>query len=519
MAITPAAGWMVDPNNPNGVVPIGSQASVNNPNTKLITPSQAPTTPVQPVASSGIITRTSTASTPAPTSTVTQPTPTPSQNTSTPSPAPTTIDATYFIQPGETSDQYTARIAAYNASKNATPTTPTTPTATDTTSTNADATHSGLLQSQANTAATNPLNDPSNPLVANLKSAQDAYSSFQQQIAAQNKALETGDQALPVVLGQEGAMQKQYAAKLDALQTAVNTAQTALGQAVNAYSAQTSAQNAATSQTQPGNAYTQVSPANTLVGANGQPITQSGSGSLMSPLTGQPFTSTGNPQGDSAVSGALQMIKNGAGYSNAVSAMNLGLYGTKALSSLQSGLPAGFNPNADDAKAAANAKNIGTVGTTPTDTAATGYASSQQAYIGASTAYTTAQLQAKNVQDILAKSGINSSNSQDWNTVVNKLSTRLGSANQTAYIAGLAELKQTYTNLLASVGAATPTVNGQQATDIFSPASTPSQIAAAVSALDNAAYAKLAPLYQQYQTYQAQLGGSGGSTTSSSFNW
>jgi hypothetical protein len=34
MAITPGAGWMVDPTNPNKVVPIGSLSTVNNPNTQ-----------------------------------------------------------------------------------------------------------------------------------------------------------------------------------------------------------------------------------------------------------------------------------------------------------------------------------------------------------------------------------------------------------------------------------------------------------------------------------------------------
>lgn len=32
MAITPGAGYMVDPNNPNAVIPIGSQSTINNPN-------------------------------------------------------------------------------------------------------------------------------------------------------------------------------------------------------------------------------------------------------------------------------------------------------------------------------------------------------------------------------------------------------------------------------------------------------------------------------------------------------
>lgn len=55
MAITPAAGYQIDPNNPNGVIPIGSQAQVNNPNALMpaanapVTPSPQPATPPAPV--------------------------------------------------------------------------------------------------------------------------------------------------------------------------------------------------------------------------------------------------------------------------------------------------------------------------------------------------------------------------------------------------------------------------------------------------------------------------------------
>lgn len=42
MAITPGPGYMIDPNNPNAVVPIGSQGSINNPNANIIAPGSAP---------------------------------------------------------------------------------------------------------------------------------------------------------------------------------------------------------------------------------------------------------------------------------------------------------------------------------------------------------------------------------------------------------------------------------------------------------------------------------------------
>lgn len=84
MAITPAAGYQIDPNNSNGVVPI-SQAAVNNPNANYFsqqTPvAQAPTTPVptQTTPSAPVAKPTQTAT----------PTPTPAP-TATPTPAPTT---------------------------------------------------------------------------------------------------------------------------------------------------------------------------------------------------------------------------------------------------------------------------------------------------------------------------------------------------------------------------------------------------------------------------------------------
>jgi hypothetical protein len=220
---------------------------------------------------------------------------------------------------------------------------------------------------------------------------------------------------------------------------------------------------------------------------------------------------TGNPTTDAATV-AQAVISGQMTYAQAQQSMNYA--GSAANNYLNSAiLAAGGNPENLEAQGAAQQSNVQTAGTTATQTASQGYQTSLQNYSNANAAYSTALQQAQNVQNILASTGINSSDSQDWNSAINSLSARLGSANQASYIAGLNELQQTYTSLLASVGAATPTVNGQQATAIFNPASTPAQIDAAITALNNAAYAKLSPLYTQVQQYQAALG-TGTSNTS-----
>ncbi len=56
MAITPGPGYMIDPNNPNGVIPIGSASTVNNPNANLISGSTAPA-PYVPPSTYGAVTQ------------------------------------------------------------------------------------------------------------------------------------------------------------------------------------------------------------------------------------------------------------------------------------------------------------------------------------------------------------------------------------------------------------------------------------------------------------------------------
>lgn len=153
-------------------------------------------------------------------------------------------------------------------------------------------------------------------------------------------------------------------------------------------------------------------------------------------------------------------------------------------------------------------QNAQTQGTAYTGAAAQGFQQSLQAYQTASTSYSQAQGQAQNLQTTMA--GINGINSQYANTAINKLKNQFGSAQYSSFITALSESQQAYINLLDSVGAATPTVNGEQATAILNPNSTPAQINAAIETLNQAAYAKLKPLYDQAQTYHNALNGGGG---------
>ncbi len=151
----------------------------------------------------------------------------------------------------------------------------------------------------------------------------------------------------------------------------------------------------------------------------------------------------------------------------------------------------------------AAASNIQTAGTTPTTAASAGYQQALTEYNDANTAFSQAKSQGELLKGAI--SGVNGIGARYGNVAVNALANQFGSADYTAFVTTLAEAQQAYTNLLASVGASTPTVNGRQADEILSPSSTPAQIDAAIKALDAAAMAKLNPLYQKVNTYQQNL--------------
>lgn len=236
------------------------------------------------------------------------------------------------------------------------------------------------------------------------------------------------------------------------------------------------------------------------------PVTQAGM--LTNPYTGQPL----NPSlVSNAVQQASQLVSNGTPITDpTVQALlsPFGFYGTSALVQAQQTLSGGnFNPANQSAAGQANAQNIGTAGTANTQVAASGYASTLPVYQQASTDFTTADQQAGNLLNTLKETGINSTNATDYNTTINGLASKLGSTQTTAFTTALTEAQQAYTKLLSSVGAATPTVNGEAATSVLNPSSTPAQIAESIDKLNEAAYAKLAPQYQQALNYYNQLHG------------
>ena len=207
----------------------------------------------------------------------------------------------------------------------------------------------------------------------------------------------------------------------------------------------------------------------------------------------------------------VQAIKSGnMGYTDGVN--SLASLSPTAKADVLAALGTGFDTVASDANASAKGSNITTGGTAATSAAASGLQSATNNYVAANTAYSTATAQSKNLQSTMTSTGINT-NPQFVNSKINALQNQLGSANYASFITSLNEARQAYTNLLSSVGASTPTVNGQQATDIFNQNSTPAQINAAIDALNQAAYAKLKPMYDQIGIYQSQLGGSGTGTT------
>lgn len=320
-----------------------------------------------------------------------------------------------------------------------------------------------------------------------------------QSTAAQQQALATGEEAALQGTGQQLTAQQQQA---EAVNNALGGANTQQATTVGGFNSAAGAANTAQSNVQSGlnSAGGLAAP---IVGQYGQAnygIGGQGGGAIQ---PNDPFYQTLQSYAQQAASGQYAAIPPQI-TSNAV--LNA------QMNEMAKQINPAYNPVTSAAQSAATASNVQTAGTTPTNTAAAGYGDAVRAYSDANTAYQTASQQATNVQKILADTGINSSSSQDWNKTVNLLSSRLGAANQAKYVAGLNELKQSYTNLLSSVGASTPTVNGQQATDIFNSASTPAQIDAAISALNDAAYAKLQPMYQQAQTYQSALQGGGSSS-------
>lgn len=466
-------------------------AGANNAVNGILGSLSANTTPFNP-ATQGTF---NTTPAPAPTPTLPQPTivsnlniPNPPQQTAQVAPATTQTDAISTNNGATAPVAPTAPIAPTQSNAPITPT-PTTPEGTP-------VSYSGLLGATATAAqGETPIEQEEEQIKNNYSNR---ITGLLPQINSEAGDLTTG--TTPVATGNAAIAAQTAAAETGQLQTAEQAALNPLEAEQTAQAAETTGlQGAATSAAPTGNF----------------PF-------VFNPTTGSYSVSGGDLQG--AISGGVQQAVSNPALYSALNDAITSTYGSAAAGMFQQAyIAAGGNPTTATAQGTTAAQNTITAGTTPTATAAAGYSTTLQNYNTANAAYQTitgngtSQGLAAQVQGILASSGINSSNSQDWNSAINSLSSRLGSENQAAYIAGLSELQQSYTNLLSSVGAATPTVNGQQALAIFNPASTPAQIDAAISALNNAAYSKLSPMYTQVQQYQSALqSGSGSSGTSGS---
>lgn len=335
-------------------------------------------------------------------------------------------------------------------------------------------------------AAIQALTDASNQSAPNISETNNEIANLRNDLASKTGDLTNQGGELSYQTGRIGALNTLEAAKESAAQSKLSNELTAQGQKITGLTSAASA-------LAPSNTFIQQPYNSQLLDSTGQPVQGSG-GSL-----------------DTAVQNAISQIKNGSGYANA--AATLSAYGPAGTNALLSALGPTFNINSSNAQAAAAASNIGTQGTLNTQIGAQGAQTATQNYIAANTAYQTASSQSQNLVNTLTSTGINN-NPQFVNQKVNALQNQLGSANYASFITALNETKQAYTNLLSSVGASTPTVNGQQATDIFNENSTPAQINAAITALNAAAYAKLQPLYDQIGTY-SNIGSSSNSNANS----
>lgn len=166
----------------------------------------------------------------------------------------------------------------------------------------------------------------------------------------------------------------------------------------------------------------------------------------------------------------------------------------------------------------AQASNINTQGTATTDIAKTGLSQATQDYQNIYSSYNAADAQTKTLQNILESTGINATNSSDYNKAINSLKNRLGDSNFASFNTALQELQSMYSGLL-SFGGGTPTSQEAQAISVLNPNSSAAQINASIQQLQNAANAKLTAQNDKVNRYQSALnGGSTNSSTNSNAN-
>lgn len=326
-----------------------------------------------------------------------------------------------------------------------------------------------------------------------VNNAQNALKNFQ--IAnANTEAAIAGDPnySLDTKTGIGALVANRVAQELPAYQTAVSNALQSQGQKITALG------NAGTLST-PSQTQTALSPSQTLYSTTG-------------PNAGTPIAglNAGGASGNAyqnAITTAANAVKNGMSYATALS--GLSSFGVPTASTdLLKALGPGFNVNANEGSAAAQQSNVQTGGTAVTNANAQGLGAAIQNYSNLNTAVQSAANLGQSLTSILAKGGVNTSDSTDLNSVVNTLAPRLGDTAFTNFVTALNDTRNAYQSIFTSAGQTTPTAADQSLLDALSPNSTVGQIVGALNTLNENAYSgRLEPAFQQVTSYHNALTG------------
>lgn len=205
-----------------------------------------------------------------------------------------------------------------------------------------------------------------------------------------------------------------------------------------------------------------------------------------------------------AVNNAVNLIKNGSGYANAVA--TLSQYGPQAEQQLLQALGTGFNVNASNAQAGAQAQNINTVGTATTQANNSVYQSSVQNYATATKQYDSLSGISEQLNETLSN-WQNNGRLTNVNQAINKIAGLTSDPSYQQFITALANTQAQYSSILGSAGVI-PTQATKDALSVLDPSSSAEAINAALNQLSKDAHALLVqPAYNQVQEYKKQIGG------------
>lgn len=425
----------------------------------------------------------------------------------TPTPAPTPVPQSPTIPQPITGNATTPSGATVNATTGQEVAPAPAPTYSGIIGSLANTSQQGSPTAQQYTAQTAQTGQGNIPLGQNAQNIAQNYSQQLNDIAkaaAQSEGgITTSGMLLPIAQGREGvvstiasneqnaitnAEQQALAGNQQAL-TAQNQAATAeneaAGQATTAQGQAITGLNSAGTLSEPSNAYSQLPFNQQLVGADGQPIGGAGgSGAL---------------QG--AVVNAINLIKSGSGYSNAIAAANLGQFGPQGTTALLNALGPSFNVNSSDADAAAIANNINTSATATTNANAAAIGSLTSTIAGLSGARDSVANIANNlISQIATSNNLNPSNINAVNGVIQTIAGQTSNPQYQTLLNQMTDVVNTYAQVLTP-GANTDAskATAQTLLNSLAQGSTVQQV---ISGLDTQAQSKIAGLQTTLNAYQ-----------------